>query len=225
MPIQFQLEQTIPKLVAPFLPNDIDLIVDSFKSYYEEEGVRVGQVASQEEAYERIVFAIISVNSPFDATCKAWQAVKEVDNRSKWDIYHALHTPGSDGVVMYQPTKASWIGTLYRSAFEDGISLMPSDMDDNQYRLYLQHNVKGLALAKGSFAAMLCKGAADICCIDTHMHRLFSGQPARKGVGKKKYLLMEDNVREIAQRHGVATSVAQHCLWDSLRGQQSRLLP
>ena len=226
MPLQLRLDSTVPQLVKPFLSSDIDLLVDTYKGYYEEEGERVGEVETQEEAYERIVFALISVNSAFDATCKAWEKVREVRNGDKWSIYHGLRARGSDGsVVQYAATKASWIGRLWMDAFENGVSLLPVGMDDNEYRLYLQHNIKGLALAKGSFAAMLCKGKANICCIDTHMHRLFTGNVAKKGIGKRVYLAMEEGVREIAGRHGIATSVAQHCIWDGMRGERSRLLP
>src|SRR3990167_2064291 len=116
------------QLLEPFQTEDVDVLFEQFKGYYQDEGERVGQATTQEETYERIVFAIISVNSPFNATCKAWEKVKEVENGNKWGIYHALHTPGSDGVVSYAATKASWIGRLWFDAFENGMALTQSGM-------------------------------------------------------------------------------------------------
>ena len=64
-----------------------------------------------------------------------------------------------------------------------------------------------------------------MCCIDTHMHAVLTGEPARKGLGKSQYLYEEGRIRALAIRHRLPCSVVQHAIWDEKRGVVSPLLP
>lgn len=212
----------IPKLVDPS-EADCHIVLDGWKDYYIAEGQRV---ASQHDTIRRIVFALLSVNAPFGATCQAYKALAEVDLCDFWTVLARIkQAASSDGVVNYPWTKAKWINELAFHAYVEGISFEPSVAEsDVEYREYLME-LKGLAYAKSSFAVMLVKGQADVACIDTHIYRLFTGKPAKISLSRKRYLPLEDKVRQLAQAHDIATSVAQHCLWDAMRGLRTELLP
>ena len=220
--IQLSLDN-VPKLISPISEADCHIVLDNFSPYYVQEGLKAQEVF---EPLRRITFALLSVNAPFDATCKAYTALKDVDLLDFWTVLNTIRQArGNDGVVSYAYTKAKWLHTLAFNAKVEGISYNPGKEGDAEYREYLRTNVKGLAWAKSSFAVMLVKGTADVACIDTHMHRLFTGNVAKTGIGKRKYLELENKVRSLALTHGIPTSVAQHCLWDSMRGIRSKLVP
>lgn len=211
-------------LVSPVTLQDCNVVVDNSKGYYLHEGKRVQD--SNYHWLQGIVFALLSVHSPYHATVAAAQALQEVDIRDKYSVYYTLRNiKAHDGVVMYAGTKASWIGELVNSVYRKGVSFSPQGMEDMEYREYLRSNIKGLAYAKSSFATMCVKGIANVCCIDTHMHRLWTGKVQTRTLTPSVYLDMEARVRTIAQQHGVPCSVAQHCLWDSIRGERTRLMP
>ena len=212
-----------PLLVHP-TQSDCDIVVDMSKQYYLQEGERVRDTSNERNG---ILFALLSVQSPFAATVEAYRQLNigVVNLRDKWAVYHTIVSSHAyDGVLMYPGSKAQYIGEWARNTYEYGINYkpFPTDMD---YRDYLRKGIKGLAWAKSSFAVMCTVGLADVCCIDTHMHRLLTGLPARNGIPKNRYLQLEQEIRQIAQRHDIPCSVAQHALWDSMRGERSRLMP
>ena len=214
------------RLISPVSVEDCDIVL-STADYYLGEAERVRDNCPKGQPIWPIVFALLSVNAPFGATCKAYEALRDEDTNlldfwSVLQVVRSSHAP--DGVVSYPWTKSKWIQTFVDSFRHDGVDFRPF-VTDTDYRSYLQVNVKGLGLAKASFATMLVNGSADVACIDTHMYRLFEGKPAQTAVRAKTYLRLEESVRTMAYRHGLPTSVAQHCLWDAMRGIRTRLLP
>ena len=224
MPVQLSLDGT-PKLIGKRVTRlDFDIVIEANKGHCQAEADRVGSYADLTDLYQRLGFAILSVNAPFDATCKAWEAFRQVEGWDRLAIRQAIATPGSDGVVSYQPTKARWLVELWSSMYQSGLDLRPCG-DDQTYRDYVRRSVTGLAWAKSSFGTMLVKGSADVACIDTHMYRVFTGKHASKVIRKAVYLELEGKVRRLAKRHGIKASVCQHAIWDAARGQRSVLLP
>ena len=223
MPIQLAFDGTV-KLIKPFLVRDLHVVIDCNAGHCAEEAAKLAEPADAHALWLRLAFAVTSVNSPFDATCKAWLAMQDTDPADWPAIRDALRVRGSDGVVSYQPTKTRWLTNIWYDMTRNGVSYWP-DLPDLQYRDYLRSSVTGLAWAKSSFAVMLVKGSADVACIDTHMHRILTGRIPGKQIRKELYVKLEQSVRRLAKRHGIPCSVAQHAIWDAARGVRSPLLP
>ena len=226
MALQLSLLTGSPLLAKSPSLADLDLALELNLPHCLAEAHRVGQAEGSEDLYWRMAFAILSVHSNFHATCGAWQELRglgdEIDPHYPVTVISILRRWSR---IQYPVQKAKFLSLLWDAMFQDGECFWPQGLGDVEYRDYVRQSVKGLAWAKSSFATMLVKGQADVACVDTHMYRLFKGQPARGQIKGPEYLDLEHRVRVLAQRHGVSTSVCQHALWDGMRGVQSCLIP
>jgi thermostable 8-oxoguanine DNA glycosylase len=83
----------------------------------------------------------------------------------------------------------------------------------------LKRRVKGLGLAKASFAACLLYPLdADLACVDTWIQKVFLGHTGFKSLSLGDYLLVESKIRTYANCFNVSTFVAQWLIWDHARG-------
>lgn len=159
----------------------------------------------------RIAFAILTANAPFQASVDALAYCKATN----WQ-------PEPEGLLRFAgmtPAKADYIRQLPQADCIFGLLKQPRE-SWKAYRLRLKASVKGLGLAKASFAAaMLYPTRADLACIDTHMQQVFLGHSAFKSIGLKAYEQAEEAVRQVAKRHHVMTFLAQWMIWDHKRGQ------
>jgi len=90
-----------------------------------------------------------------------------------------------------------------------------------EYRLRLKNTVKGLGLAKASFAASLIYPLeSDLACLDTWMQKHFLRRNFKQ-LGLKDYLAIEQKVRAKARKYGINTFLCQWLIWDSLRGNKN----
>ena len=226
MALQLSLLTGSPLLGKQPSPADLDLALELNLPHCQAEAQRVGPVENGADLYWRMAFAILSVHSNFHATCGAWQELRGlgdvVDPHYPVTVIPTLRRWNR---IQYPVQKGKFLSLLWDAMFRDGECFWPQGLEDVEYRDYVRKGVKGLAWAKSSFATMLVKGEADVACVDTHMYRLFTGSPARGQIKGPEYLELESRVRVLAQRHGVSTSVAQHGLWDAMRGAHSPLLP
>ena len=200
----------------------ITLSIDTYREYARAIAPRPDDSRA---VFWRLAFSIMSVHSPIGATFEAYSAVRRfhavfgrLPGRER--LISLLRTPGNDGVVQYGPTKAGYLKELERTWKLDKAALLRGPDSDHEWRLRIQRQVKGLGMAKASFAVALCRpNRADVCCIDTHMHQLLTGSVPRKGnIGKRRYLELEGRIRELAQEHQVSTFAMQWLLWDAQRG-------
>lgn len=223
MPVQLSLTST-PRLTGQLTLADLNLALELNIPHAQAEADRVGMATDNADLHWRMVFALLSVHSNFAATCSAWLDLKGGGVETRYPMA-TLAVLRRWPQIQYPLTKAQFISDLWHGVNKGGQCYWPQGLDDGAYRDYVRVNVRGLAWAKSSFAAMLVKGSADVACIDTHMWRLFKGEPARGQIRASDYLDCEQQVRVLAQRHGVSTSVAQHAMWDAMRGTESCLLP
>jgi thermostable 8-oxoguanine DNA glycosylase len=227
MAIQMGLDGVSVKLIDAHRNTDnvreiLALTKDRYVAYTR--AIDVGE--TDKATYWRIIFAILSVHSPIDATFEAYRALRvwrakfqRIPSAKKLATLIAL-ARGIDGVVQYQFQKASYIREFDAKWTANKDLFTRNGDSDSEWRLRIQANVKGLGLAKASFAVCLANpSTSDICCIDTHMFRLFAGKPATGSIGKKLYLALEDRIRELANEFGLSVFAAQWCLWDAMRGQ------
>lgn len=184
------------------------------------------QAETGDAVYWRIVFAILSVHSPIHATFNAYKRLRLWSIRfGRKPRYHRTVEPilrgstADDGAIMYAPTKAHYVADFTRDWEVDSTPYTRNGDSEHDWRLRLQRNVKGLGLAKASFAVALCNPlASDVCCIDTHIYALFTGSVPRGAIKPVVYLAIEDAIRRLARRHGLGTFVTQWLLWDAKRG-------
>ena len=176
--------------------------------------------------YWRIVFAMLSVHSPIGATFNAYRTLRlwSVRFGRKPKFHRTIErilrsSNANDGAIVYAPTKAWYIADFTRAWEADSTPFTRQGDTDHEWRLRLKRNVRGLGLAKASFAVALCNPlASDVCCIDTHIHQLLTGAVPRRGIKDVVYFALEDSVRTLARRHGLGTFVVQWILWDAKRG-------
>lgn len=200
----------------------LSLTADRYREY----AAAIDTGESERSVYWRIVFSILSVHSPIDATFVSYKTLR---------LWHARfqRTPsvgtymrmlrssrGSDGVVQYIPTKSHYLREFDLGWHKDRTRYTRNDETDDAWRLRLQTNIKGLGMAKASFAVALSNPAtSDVCCVDTHIYAIFNhGRPAKTTIGKRAYLAMEDRVRTLAKDFGLSVFACQWALWDARRG-------
>lgn len=163
--------------------------------------------------YLRLAFAILSANSPFAASCEALKVANEKPGKIRWQDLSVLSgmTPG----------KAEWCNTVYWNCQRDPKQYLKAPSETWQgYRLRLAKTVKGLGLAKASFAAcLLYPLTADLACIDTWMEKVFLGYSSFKQLNLATYELVESKVRAYANKLGCNTFLAQWMIWDHARGE------
>lgn len=162
---------------------------------------------SRDEVLQRIAFAILSANAPFDYTIKALNVVIKKDGK-----IHARD------IMFYKmvPAKAKYIRELY--AIPTQVLLRQRDESWHEYRMRLKARVKGLGLAKASFAAsLLYPLEADLACVDTWIQKVFLGHTGFKSLGLMDYLTVEAKIRTYANAFGCSTFLAQWMIWDHAR--------
>ncbi len=161
--------------------------------------------------FARIAFAILSANAPFDDSVKALNVV--LHKRKKREAVK------SSDIVWYKqvPAKAKFINALGKRDMDDLLRFDSESWHD--YRMRLKTQVKGLGLAKASFAAaLLYPNEADVACIDTWMQKVFLGHTGFKSLSLTDYLYVEGKVRTYANVFGCSTFLAQWMIWDFARG-------
>jgi len=165
---------------------------------------------TQDVIYSRLAFAILSANSPFEDSVKALNVVMK--------LYQREELVKSFDLIYYKqtPAKAQWLNKLAR---KDLRGLLRGNETWHDYRLRLKKAVKGLGLAKASFAAcLLYPLTADVACVDTWIQKVFLGHTGFKTLGIKDYLLVEAKIRTYGACFSISTFLAQWLIWDHARG-------
>jgi len=181
------------------------------KTRYESFARNVAPITfSDDEIFARVAFAVLSANSPFDDSVAALKIV--MANRGK--------VRPADIVRFKQvPAKCSYVNKLARMKLQ---SLRKGPEESwHAYRLRLKE-IKGLGLAKASFAAcLLYPMEADLACVDTWIQKVFLGHTGFKQLGLQDYLTVESRIRGYAVCFGISTFLAQWLIWDHARGNVS----
>jgi thermostable 8-oxoguanine DNA glycosylase len=168
-------------------------------------------VKDRDFVFSRIAFAVLSANTPFDASVKALNYVLENAGAvSRHDIQEFTCVPA----------KADYVNALHDACVADHTRFLRAPRERwSDYRYRLQREVKGLGIAKASFAvSLLYPLTADVACVDTWVQKVFLGHSAFKSLGKATYEKVEAKIRSYARRVGVGTFIAQWLIWDHARG-------
>mgnify|MGYP001605667544 FL=1 len=193
---------------------------------YQEYAKRISfDTSNEREVYWRIVFSLLSVHSPIGATLDVYSSLRLWRVRfgrmpSIGVLHRIVSTLGRDGVIQYPYQKATYLREFDLGWGMDRSRFLRCGEDDATWRDRLVREVKGVAMAKASFAVALSNPVdADVCCVDTHMYQLFKrGDVPRRTVKRRDYLDIEGKVRELARVYKVGCFVIQWLLWDAKRG-------
>mgnify|MGYP001558960510 CR=1 FL=1 len=164
--------------------------------------------------WDRVAFAILSANAPFEASVKALHYARAHGT-------HSRYVGGFDQFAGMVPAKLDYI-----QAIPNDDSLIRGQAEDGTteswlaYRVRLAKKIKGLGWTKASFAASLIYPLeSDLACIDTHVQKVYLGHSKWQRISQETYLLVEARVRKIAHTYGINTFLAQWMIWDCARGQ------
>ena len=162
-------------------------------------------IEDDEQVWSRVAFAILSANAPFASAVKA--LTYAIEHRGRLDTFMLA------GLNMV-PAKKTWLDAIPQPAH----LIRESGDTWHSYRMRLT-GIKGLGLAKASFAAcLLYPLTADLACLDTHMQKVYCGHTSFRSLSVTQYLTVEGEVRKVAKRHGLHTFLAQWLIWDHARG-------
>ena len=224
MTIQLGFDGAI-KLTRDATDADLRTVLDLTADRYREFTAAIDSATTDNGTYWRIVFAILSVNSPIDATFECYRALRLWSARfGRIPSFAKLaslirNTHGTDGVVQYHGQKADYIRGFDAAWRSDKTQFLRNGDTDIAWRERIQVNTRGLGLAKASFAVALCApSTSDICCVDTHIGQLFGLRP-QAHIGKRFYLAVESKLRALAAEYNLSVFAVQWCLWDAKRGQ------
>ena len=228
MPIQASLDLEHLKIIPPASVDDMGMVLanqgERYWSYAEAIAPRGGVESS---TYWRVVFSLLSVGTSLKANEAAYrllldnpEVLPDQDRLSK--LLGLVRAGGSHSTVPYHKTKARYISIFTNNYWKEGIDNTPFLWDNfseslSDYRHRLMGMVKGLGIAKSSFAvALMYPTISDVVCLDRHMLRLL-GWP-KPSIPIAAYLELERMVVNIGQETGHPGFIAQWCLWDAIRG-------
>ena len=166
--------------------------------------------------YNRALFALLSVNTSFDITEKAyadmkgkyWTGQRRIMHRY---MRHGIHYAYARGGYLHDFTKA------YKK--NAAVFLKQCDESWNEYRRRLVREVKGLGFIKISFFITLVYPAADLCCIDRWILRclgLHANNMPRLS-NQIFYQSLENIMRQESKILGVDMFQYQWAIWDCIR--------
>lgn len=199
--------------------------IDATLPKYQDFTAAIEPGPAENEVFWRLAFSILSVHSPIGATFQAYRVVRTwraINGQfpAQWRLAQMIgRATARDGVVQYAPSKARYLLALEQQWRRNRASLLRGGDSEHEWRLRLAHNVKGLGIAKASFAVALCNPSeSDVCCIDSHMYQLFTGIMPRSSIPKLQYFDIEAKIRRLAQKCKASTFTVQWLLWDAKRG-------
>ncbi len=192
----------------------IQTYIDKNVSLYSEQAERIKpNLADPKDVWNRIAFSILSANTPFGTSVRGLNYSIACFNAGIELQGEALSELGA-----MVPIKAEYINVLPRD--ERIFQYLKQREGWHKYRMRLRDSIKGLGIAKASFAAcLLYPTVADLACVDTWLQKVFLGRTGFKTLGENDYINVENKVRELARAKGIHTFLAQWLVWDYRRGE------
>lgn len=179
----------------------------------------IGQADCEGRTYERILFALLSTNTAFDATCEAFKLLRGsywADAQELETLLRSVRVGGKSQTVAYPGSKARDIAA-FTTRFRAHPGMFKFRGLASAWRA--QHCIAGLGHMKLSFAsALLAPEQADTVCLDRHMQRFLYGRERTPSL--TSYHLAEQALRKVGERYGISAFVTQWAIWDWLRGRE-----
>ena len=181
--------------------------------------------SNDSDVFRRWLFAYTSIHTTWESNVRAYNLIKNFEQwkDDKEELYNLLLV--SRAGCHNLKTESIW-------AFKDKFWNDPqkfkksSDESWSSFRNRLAHDLKGIGLAKTSFALEMCyPNNADIVCFDVHMLRAMN-LPTRgfKSDSKKDisdYMNAEATLVDKSRNMNLSPYIVRCVYWDILQGQEN----
>ncbi|KKN83822.1 hypothetical protein LCGC14_0294750 [marine sediment metagenome] len=216
MALQLGFEGAVKLQGRDSIPEALDRTLAKYRGYVED----MANPITEDVVFWRIVFAILSVHTAFEANELAYQRLHNngrlpVRWRTLTDWLARVKAGGS--VVQFAGQKARFLLDFQTDWKRDAYPFMPNGDGSIGWRDRLM-TIRGLARTKASFAVCLANPLeSEVLCIDRHMARLLLGF-APKDIKRVDYERCENELLALAKGFDAPPFAVQWCLWDAQRG-------
>jgi thermostable 8-oxoguanine DNA glycosylase len=219
MALQLGFEGAVRLIGKDSIPEVLEQTLDRYREFV----ASLNHGTDESVVYWRIVFAILSVHTTFEANVAAYQMLREnerLPRQFKTLARWLSRVKGADGsVIQFAGQKARYLLEFDQRWREDSHPFTPNGDGSKGWRDRLQ-GIRGLARTKASFAVCLADPLqAEVICIDRHMARLLLGFVPKSTLPKRLYDRAERKVRALARAYKAPPFAVQWCLWDAQRGR------
>lgn len=172
-----------------------------------------------EQQFQRYLFAFLSVHTTWENNVKAFTKLK---NFWEWmGNKDELHQRLSDSGVGLHNRRVDYI-TNFSSDFWQNRKSDYSKKSGESWTLFrdrLEYRIKGLGLAKTSFALELQKPLQAHCfCADTHLFQLYK---LSQNTDRQKYKEIENHWLNWAKMFGIPSYIARAIYWNRKQQQNN----
>lgn len=169
------------------------------------------------ERFQRFLFAFMSVHTTWEANIKAYNTIKgwwEWINR--WDI---LEQKLIESRVGLHNNRLRFLKDFTIKFWSNPSNYEKASNETwTEFRNRIENNIKGLGLAKSSFAIeMIYPTQAEVTCLDTHLFKAYGLDQTKH---KRMYDKLENHWVESSQRKSLPSYVARCIYWDRKQEQQ-----
>lgn len=171
-----------------------------------------------EDFFQRFLFAITSVHSSWQANTRTYALLRDLSWMDDKDNL-AFKLDASRGGMNLIREEIIWQfkEDFWETTGPDWFYLRRNE-PWSAYRARLVHRIKGLGMAKVSFALEMCYPHAPVACLDRHMLRTYGHDPQQCSV--KDYISYETHWDICARQRNVSAAIGRLLFWDKLQDYQ-----
>ena len=178
--------------------------------------------------YNRLLFALLSVNTSYATSAKAYTAMSGKYWRDGQEIMAEYMRHG----VHYAGARAGYLAEATERFIEDPIAFIKrQDESWNEYRFRLVKLIPGLSFCKVSFFIGMIYRNADVCCLDRWMLRSLGIKNVDKALSRlskpyrtsdRMYRRLESTLRN-KNKTDLSLPAFQWAVWDSIQKQSNAM--
>lgn len=173
--------------------------------------------SSSEEIFKRYLFAFLSVHTSWEINRKAYMNIKDWYNwiSNKETLRQRLIESG----VGLHNNRSDYILTFSQDFWQNSQKYQKQENESwKECRDRIEKNIKGLGLAKSSFALeMIYPLSANVVCLDTHLFRFYKLDQTKDRIQYKK---IESHWTIWAKMFNVPSYIARAIYWNRNQNQK-----
>lgn len=169
------------------------------------------------ERFQRFLFAYTSVHTTWEANIRGYNLIKDWWTwMNRWDV---LEQKLIESRIGLHNNRLRFIKDFTMKFWSDPSYYEKSSTESwSEFRNRIEKNIKGLGLAKSSFAIeMIYPTEAEVTCLDTHLFQAYGLDQIKH---KNKYGEIEKHWVENSQRKDLPSYVARCIYWDRKQEKQ-----
>ncbi len=205
-----QVEDENIKNIIQAIPQTL---IDEYSNYWD----NIAPV-TDEEYYNRWVFAFLSVHTSWSSNVKGYLSLAEAKYPDKETLYKLIQESGVGLSPMR--TKGIW---KFKESFERDPSFWKKRTDETwvQFRDRTADEAHGIALAKTAFAIEMCyPTTCEVVCLDTHMLQLYKAK-TETTPSPSKYKTLEQHWINACKSRNIPPFIARNIFWDKVQKQSN----